>query len=138
MDIIVKIRILIPCCIIFCSISCLSQSAKQTYTTMYDLKFTMNADSSVVAPWQENAAYLHASLPAFTQIGGRRLFVKYTGKNTLFRIVCVRKWNNVSCSHWETRKAVWLRWNVRGKTFSAFRYFCRLSTKKSGYCLPIR
>lgn len=84
MDIIVKIRILIPCCIIFCSISCLSQSAKQTYTTMYDLKFTMNADSSVVAPWQENAAYLHASLPAFTQIEGRRLFRKIYGKEYPF------------------------------------------------------
>ncbi|MGP1540146.1 erythromycin esterase family protein [Bacteroides pyogenes] len=68
----------------FYTTSCAAQSKERTYTSVYDLHFTMQPDSIVVYPWRENAAFSNHSIPVYLQDSNRKLFAKKFTKDFPF------------------------------------------------------
>lgn len=76
MNLAMKTHILALFFLFFYATSCMAQSAKQTYTDVYDLHFTMRPDSNVNYPWRENAAFGNYTIPIYLKDSNRELFAK--------------------------------------------------------------
>lgn len=63
---------------------CIAQLERQTYTSAYDLHFTMQSDSAIIYSWRENASYRNYSTSAYMQDSNRNLFIKRYAKGFPF------------------------------------------------------
>lgn len=71
-----QIHLFILIGIYFYSISSTAQIRKTTYSSIYDLNFTMKKDTLIKYPWRENAAYANYTIPTYKKDSDCILYTK--------------------------------------------------------------